>query len=262
MQDQERPEMWDWYGDFYAALPTSKAHSEMCRRVFGRDLSQHGFSDMAQLDRLIEVLALRPGDRVLDLGCGNGGIAAHICDCTGAHVTGVDYIPEAIRQAEERTQDRRDRLAFRVMSIDCLDFPAAAFDALISIDTLYFTDLDPTLEGLKRVVRPGGQMGIFYSHGVMPWEDAAAFPRETLQPATTPLGAALTRQGLAFRAWDFTQADYELARVRKHVVEELREQFEAEGNRFIYENRRGDSDGTMAAVEQGAHSRYLYHVRR
>jgi ubiquinone/menaquinone biosynthesis C-methylase UbiE len=80
------------------------------------------------------------GDRVLDLGCGNGGIAEYISDMTGARDTGVNFLPEAIRRALERTAAKRLRLAFCEGDIRELDFPASSFNALVAIDTLYFTE--------------------------------------------------------------------------------------------------------------------------
>ena len=50
---------------------------------------------------------------MLDLGCGNGKMAEYISDCTGANLTGIDFIPFAIQQAQERTQAKRDRLEFK-----------------------------------------------------------------------------------------------------------------------------------------------------
>lgn len=99
-----RPAMWYWYRDYHEATRDSKAYAEYCRRVFGRNFTQHGFADMAQVDRLFEVLVLGPGKRVLDLGYGNSAMADYISDVTGAHVTAIDYVPEAIVQAQERAR--------------------------------------------------------------------------------------------------------------------------------------------------------------
>ncbi len=63
---------------------------------------------MAQLDALIDAAQLEPGQRVLDLGCGTGLIAEYLSDRAGTHVTGLDYVPDAIRQACERTQAKAD----------------------------------------------------------------------------------------------------------------------------------------------------------
>jgi cyclopropane fatty-acyl-phospholipid synthase-like methyltransferase len=67
--------MREFYDKFYAAMATGRAHAEFCERVFGHNLCQHGFADMAQLDAVLDVTGLGPGRRTLDLGCGNGPIA-------------------------------------------------------------------------------------------------------------------------------------------------------------------------------------------
>jgi cyclopropane fatty-acyl-phospholipid synthase-like methyltransferase len=254
--------MRDFYENYYAAMNRSQAHAEFCEQVFGRNLCQHGFADMAQLDALLRVTQLGAGQRVLDLGCGNGMIAEYIADCTGAHVTGLDYIPEAIRQARERTAAQADRLAFVVGDINALELPDGAFDAVISIDSLYFSqDYALTIRQLVKALRPGGQMAIFFEHGREPWVPREDFPAESVLADRTPLAEALQANGLSFRTWDFTQDDYRLALRRKQVLAELRPRFEAEGIMFIYENRLGDAQGVSQAIEDGLHARYLYHVR-
>ena len=51
-------------------------------------------------------------DRLLDLGCGVGMISEHISDTTGASVVGLDYAPEAVAAALDRTVGKRNRLDF------------------------------------------------------------------------------------------------------------------------------------------------------
>lgn len=253
--------MQDFYENFYAAMAHSKVHAEFCERVYGHNLCQHGFADMKQLETLINITQLGSQHRALDLGCGNGMITEYLSDCTGAHITGLDYIPEAIRQAKERTTAKVDRLDFRVGDINALDLPDQAFDVIISIDSLYFSsDYTRTIRELIAVLRPGGQMAIYFAHGRVgiPIEE---FPIDTIQPDRTPLADALKANGLHFQTWDFTQDDYRLAQRRKAILAELRPQFEAEGILFIYDNRMGDSLGISQFIEEGMHARYLYHVR-
>lgn len=253
--------MKDFYTAFYSTTEHSRAHHAFCERVFGMDLCQHGFADMAQLELLLQVMQLRPGHRVLDLGCGSGMIAEYLSDRSGAHITGLDYIPDAIRQAQERTAAKADRLAFFVGDINRLDLPAGSYDAIVSIDTLYFSeDYAATLRALKTALRPGGQMAILFSHGREPWAPKEQFSQETTLPDRTPLAIALKENGLAYRTRDLTRQDYELAQRRKQVLAELKPQFEAEGALFIYENRMGDANGISQAIEDGLHARYLYHV--
>ncbi len=254
--------MRDFYEKYYAVVGHSQAHRAFCERVFGRDLCQHGFADLEQLNLLAQVTHLGPAHRVLDLGCGNGMIAEYLSDCTGAHVTGLDYIPQAVQQAQERSAAKSDRLAFVTGDINRLQLAPAAFDVILSIDTMYFSeDYAATIRALKAALSPAGQMAILFSHGREPWIPMDEFPKETLPPDKTPLAAALLANDLSFRTWDLTSRDYALALRRKEVLLDLKPQFEAEGILFIYENRIGDAEGIRQAIEDGLHARYLYHVQ-
>ena len=103
MTETTEPPMWEWYTRYYAAVATSRANAVYGERLAGRNLCQHDFTEMSHVDRLVEVTAMRAGQRVLDMGCGNGFIAEYLSDASGAHVTGVDFIPDAIRQAQDPT---------------------------------------------------------------------------------------------------------------------------------------------------------------
>jgi hypothetical protein len=170
----------------------------------------------------------------------------------------MDYSPEAIRQAQNRTAAKRERLSFSIGDMNRLDFPAASFDSLIANDTLYFSDLDDTIGRLKTMVQPGGQMLVYYSEIL--WNEAD--DRGRLLPEGTPLGRALGRHNLAFQTWDFTQAELERSRLAQEAALNLRAQYEAEGNGFIYENRIQEAEGNQRFIAAGRMSRYLYHVRR
>ncbi len=254
--------MWEWYTRYYAAVARSRANAVYCERLSGRNLCQHDFTEMSHLDRLIEVSGMGAGQRVLDMGCGNGFIAEYLSDVTGAHVTGIDFIPDAIRQAQERTRDKVDRLDFRVGDMARLDFPPASFDIIVSIDTLYFTPIVETVRAMKTLLKPGGQVAIFYSQGREPWVPPETFPTDSTLPDATPLALALQASDLPYETLDFTTDDYQHALRKRAIAEELRAEFEAEGNLFLYENHHGEAVGVAAAIEEGNHRRYLYHVRR
>jgi hypothetical protein len=147
------------------------------------------------------------------------------------------------------------------MNMDAMTYATGSFDTLVSIDTLYFVDLEPMITRMRDLLSAGGQMLIFYAHGIGgSGLTPASFPRETLAPDKTPLGVALAHVGLRFRSWDFTRADYEHARLKKQVIEELRADLEAEGNAFLYQNRLAEANGAISAFDAAAHVRYLYQV--
>ena len=255
--------MQEFYNSFYLVVDHSPAHHAFCERVYGRDLCQHGFADMEQLDLLLQVTGLGAGQRALDLGCGNGMISEYLSDRSGAHVTGLDFIPSAISQAIERTAGKSDRLAFVAGDINQLELQNNSFDVIFSIDLIYFSqDYASTIRSLVEALTPAGQLGILYSYGREPWVAVEDFPKEMLPPDRTPLAEALKVNHLSFCITDLTQQDYALAVKRKTILLELKPQFEAEGIMFIYENRLGDANGVAGAIEQGLHARSLYQVQR
>jgi cyclopropane fatty-acyl-phospholipid synthase-like methyltransferase len=251
-----------FYARFYTATQTSHAYAEFCRRLFGADFTQHGFSDQAQVAKLLEVTQLGPGHHALDLGCGNGRMAAYIAAATGAHVTGIDNCPEAIEQAQRLAAADPAHLHFELADIGALALQPATFELAISIDSLYFVEdrLDDVLARIAAALRPAGRMAIYYAHGSDPQRPLERFDRATLAPAMTPLGQALTRLGFPFQTWDFTAEDADHARRKQALLEELEPAFSAEGTHFLYENRYAEAIGVAAAIAAGAHARYLYLV--
>ena len=255
--------MRDFYDAFYAVVDHSHTHHAFCEAVFGLDLCQHGFADMAQLALLLDVTGLNATHHALDLGCGNGMITEWLADQSGAQITGLDFIPAAIRQAQQRTATKSARLRFVVGDINHLTLRPLAFDVIISIDSLYFSDDDnATIHALNAALCPGGRMAILYSYGREPWVPREEFPVDTLAPDKTTVATALKANGLTFQTWDLTAQDYALAQRRKEVLATCKAQFEAEGTTFIYDNRMGDARGICQAIEEGLHVRYLYHVTK
>ena len=100
----------------------------------------------------IELLAPKPGERILDLGCGTGHLTAKIAEA-GAHVIGVDRSPEMIAQAREKYP----ALRFEVM--DARNLALDGFlDAVFSNATLHWIkEPERVLTGIAKVLKPGGR---------------------------------------------------------------------------------------------------------
>jgi hypothetical protein len=137
--NEERPDrMYYHYLRFWKAAFESKAHTLLCERVFGKNLCQDGMVNMEALNDVIAKLNLGQGDRLLDLGCGAGMITEYVADVTGTQVVGLEYAPEAVKIAQDRTTEKRDRLSFVQGDMNALDLEPNSFDAVISLDTLYW----------------------------------------------------------------------------------------------------------------------------
>jgi SAM-dependent methyltransferase len=255
----DHPPIWYWYREYYTITSRSRAYSRFCEALYGRDLCQTNFSDMAQLDLLIQVADLKSGDRVLDLGCGKGLFAEYLSDVTGARAWGVDYTPKAIQQALERTSAKRDRLDFKVGNLDHLDYTAGSFDCLVSIDTIYMpNNLPATFQVLRDLLAPGGKMLIFYLSMLFD----PAQPRELLQPDHNDMARVLNQVGLPYRTIDLTEPTFHLMRRKHSLAQSMRPEFEAEGTLFLYDHliAESDSGSTPFDPQTVMLSRYLYEI--
>lgn len=101
---------------------------------------------------LLELLDAKPGERILDIGCGTGHLTAQIA-ATGAHVIGVDRSAEMIRKARAA----HPSLQFEVADARELSF-ARPFDAIFSNATLHWiTEPDRAVAAISSALRPGGR---------------------------------------------------------------------------------------------------------
>ncbi|KAL4885446.1 S-adenosyl-L-methionine-dependent methyltransferase [Aspergillus karnatakaensis] len=109
-------------------------------------------------------IGLKAGDRVLDLGCGRGRVAAHMRQYSGAQVTGLNIDPNQIAQAKSFNA----RLGFESNSFVVQDFNSLplpfednSFDAFYQIQALSLCkDLPALFREIHRVVKPGARISL------------------------------------------------------------------------------------------------------
>ncbi|MGZ6511243.1 MAG: class I SAM-dependent methyltransferase [Actinomycetota bacterium] len=105
-------------------------------------------SDLGQ--PVVELLAPRPGERILDLGCGDGVLTRRLADL-GCDVVGVDASAPLVDAARALGLDAR------VMDGRALEF-GPEFDAVFSNAVLHWMkEATPMIEGVYRALRPGGR---------------------------------------------------------------------------------------------------------
>jgi sterol 24-C-methyltransferase len=113
---------------------------------------------------ITRAIGLKAGDRVLDLGCGRGRVAAHMATAIpGVKVTGINVDPNQVGQAREFTAERGLLNEFIVKSFNQLPLPFAndQFDALYQIQALSLCeDLPGLFKEIYRIVKPGARISL------------------------------------------------------------------------------------------------------
>ena len=127
-------------------------HGDVVRQVLGR-------------------LAIRPGERILDLGCGNGWATRLLARAApGVSAVGIDVSPAMIERAEG-LHSFTIRARYEVAPFEHLPLPEASFDRVFSMEALYYAvELDRALGEAFRVLAPGAAIDIVIDY----YEESAA----------------------------------------------------------------------------------------
>jgi SAM-dependent methyltransferase len=110
---------------------------------------------------LASKVALRPGERVLDAGCGAGGSAVWLARELGARAVGVNLSPSQIHRARRlaHAQGVSDRVSFERQDFAATTFPDESFDVVWAQESIcHVEDKEPFLLEAVRLLKPGGRI--------------------------------------------------------------------------------------------------------
>ena len=185
--------------------------------IFSRGAATLEEAQFAKRDLVCTKLALKQGDRVLDVGCGWGSFAIHAATEYGVHVTGITLSEPQAQLARERAAAAgvADRVDIRVM--DYREITGETFDAVASIGMVEHVgsvNIDLYAAKLASLLKPGGRL---LNHGIARLRigeaEAGPFSERYVFPDAAPLHLsriqlAIERAGLhTFHVEDFPE-DY------------------------------------------------------
>lgn len=126
-------------------------YDEGWRKALMRGKEEHG-NLQTNLEFLAEANLLKPGDRILEIGCGIGSIVSALTE-QGYDITGTDISSEAIAHGLEKYGD----IKLQVQVAEALPYESESFDIVLSFDLFeHIAQADRHISEVCRVLRPGG----------------------------------------------------------------------------------------------------------
>lgn len=244
---------YDAYEEFYTMAGKSKAFQKFCRDAFGEDFSQDGFSDIKQINMILQYIPYRENVHILDIGCGNGKMLGYLQRKTGVYIHGFDYSEHAIENAKDLFPFNSD---FKVGVIGEVDYKEK-FDVIISMDTIYFAkDMTSFVSQVKQWLKENGVFFVGYQEGEV--------MSKTESAKTTVLAKALEQNAMNFEVMDITEQTYELLKKKRVAALLHKEEFEAEGHRNWFDMLIAQTECADKPFEQFKEemARYIFVVKK
>jgi ubiquinone/menaquinone biosynthesis C-methylase UbiE len=119
-----------------------------------------------RLRAIFEQLGIRPGDRVLEIGCGHGVAATFVCErLDGGRLTAVDRSPKMIEAASRRNAAYVEAgiAEFLVAELEDLDLGDRRFEKIFAVRVgLFYRDSDRARALVEPWLAPGGAVFAFF----------------------------------------------------------------------------------------------------
>jgi len=99
------------------------------------------------------IAAIRPGKKVLEVGCGTGIYTEKLAR-TGADIVAIDISSDLLAQA--RNKIKSPNISFLEADLENLPFPNENFDAVVGVSILHHVNACEALKEIRRVLKPDG----------------------------------------------------------------------------------------------------------
>ncbi len=130
--------------------------NRFCAEFLFRALSRFNFRRRQECSTILRWLDARPGEAVLDVGCGDGYYDSLVAGA-GAGVLGVDIHPRWLPFAQRYYSGERSE--FVMMDAEEMNLPGRVFDKVMSLCVVeHFQRDEKVLQNISRVLKPGGRL--------------------------------------------------------------------------------------------------------
>ncbi|OEJ56704.1 methyltransferase [Streptomyces agglomeratus] len=157
------------YDAFHAARARTDLVSRLYEEAMGEDypveIAASSSADWPLLGLMAARLRMRPGQLLVDAGCGTGGIGLWLARALAVRLDGFDLSPVAVAQATARrthflgTGTGAERAAFHVAGLEDSRLPDSSAHGIVCVDALgRAADRGAALRELGRVLVPGGRL--------------------------------------------------------------------------------------------------------
>ncbi|WP_331748456.1 class I SAM-dependent methyltransferase [Streptomyces sp. NBC_00648] len=135
-------------------------YAEAMGDAYATEVAADSSCDWRLLATLVGRLRLGPGQLLVDMGCGSGGVGLWLARALAVRLIGIDLSPVAIQLATTRgcTFVAPGQAAFAVGTLEASGLPDAQADGVICVDALSCAaDRAAALREMHRILKPGGR---------------------------------------------------------------------------------------------------------
>jgi ubiquinone/menaquinone biosynthesis C-methylase UbiE len=154
----------------------------------------------AMFRTLIDLIAPKPGEAILEIGCGAGSLDRLLAQRVGGAnpITAIDVNPFWLREAETLAAEDGvgGMIRFLPGNAEAVPFPDNSFDAVFTVTVLEECDADCAIAEMTRVARPGGRIGIVVRAVDLPQWWNLELP-EPVRRKVTPPPQSVAARGVA-----------------------------------------------------------------
>lgn len=194
-------------------------------------------NQIAYEEQFSTLLEMKKGDRVFELGCGKGRVAAHLASISGAHVTGINIDQGQLNSAIDFAKANQISEQCQFINADFNDLPFAfednTFDCIYEIQALSLSrNLEKLFRELHRMLKPGGKLALT-EWVKLPGYDAKNPHHQALMKQIKPLVGAIGTPSIEEYEDALTKAGFKVIISRNPSVDGEQEPLIRQASRFF-----------------------------